>query len=51
MTDSQFIKSDDILILVVDDELVNRLYIKKALENEGYSVLTAENGQQALEMV
>lgn len=51
MIDSQFIKSDDILILVVDDELVNRLYIKKALENEGYSVLTAENGQQALEMV
>ena len=51
MIDSQFIKRDDVLILVVDDELVNRLYIKKALENEGYAVLTAENGQQALEMV
>ncbi|MCF6204874.1 MAG: EAL domain-containing protein [Methylococcaceae bacterium] len=50
MLESQFIKSDDILILVVDDELVNRLYIKKALENEGYSVLTVENGQQAIEM-
>ncbi len=51
MIDSQFIKGDDVLILVVDDELVNRLYIKKALENEGYVVHTAENGQQALEIV
>lgn len=51
MKDSQFIKEDEILILVVDDELVNRLYIKKALENEGYVVLTADNGQQAIEMV
>ncbi|MCK5830656.1 MAG: EAL domain-containing protein [Methylococcales bacterium] len=51
MKKNQFIKEDEILILVVDDELVNRLYIKKALENEGYAVLTAENGKQALELV
>ncbi len=39
------------LILVVDDELVGRLYIEKALQSEGYEVITAENGQQALDLV
>jgi len=38
------------LILVVDDELVGRIYIEKALESEGYEVITAENGQHALEL-
>ncbi len=38
------------LILVVDAELVNRMLIQKALQNEGYDVITAENGQQALEL-
>lgn len=38
------------LILVVDDELVSRLYIAKALENQGYQVITAENGQQSLDL-
>ncbi len=37
-------------ILVVDDELVGRIYIEKALISEGYEVITAENGRQALEM-
>ena len=37
-------------ILVVDDELVGRIYIEKALIGEGYEVLMAENGQQAVEM-
>jgi diguanylate cyclase (GGDEF)-like protein/PAS domain S-box-containing protein len=37
-------------ILVVDDELVGRIYIEKALTGEGYEVLTAENGQQAVNM-
>lgn len=39
------------LLLVVDDELVGRIYIEKALQSEGYDVITAENGQQAHEMV
>ncbi|MBL1319738.1 MAG: EAL domain-containing protein [Methylophaga sp.] len=38
------------LLLVVDDELVGRIYIEKALQSEGYDVITAENGQQAYEM-
>lgn len=39
------------LLLVVDDELVGRIYIEKALQSEGYDVITAENGQQAFDMV
>ncbi len=42
---------DKPLILVVDDELVGRLYIEKALQREGYDVVLAENGQQAIEVV
>ncbi|MBL0711345.1 MAG: EAL domain-containing protein [Colwellia sp.] len=45
------IKKDKPLILVVDDELVGRIYIEKALQDEGYDVVTAENGQQAIELV
>ena len=39
------------LLLVVDDELVGRIYIEKALQGEGYDVITAENGQQACDLV
>ena len=42
------LERDKPLILVVDDELVGRIYIESALLNEGYGVITAENGQQAL---
>jgi DNA-binding NarL/FixJ family response regulator len=38
-------------ILVADDELGIRLSIKDYLEMKGYSVLMAENGQRALEMI
>lgn len=34
-------------ILVVDDNIDIRLLLKKRLENEGYEVLTAENGLDA----
>ncbi len=44
------LERDKPLILVVDDELVGRIYIEKALQSEGYDMITAENGQQALEM-
>lgn len=43
-------KRDKPLILVVDDELVGRLYIEKALQSDSYSVITAENGRQAVEL-
>ena len=38
-------------ILVVDDDLGTRLYISDYLELSGYSVITANNGQEALAMV
>ncbi len=38
-------------ILVVDDEESLREICKDALKDEGYSVLQAENGQRALEMI
>ncbi len=47
---SNFHRSEP-LLLVVDDELVSRLYIEKALINQGYDVITAENGVEALEMI
>jgi diguanylate cyclase (GGDEF)-like protein len=38
------------LILVVDDDPVTRIYLKKALKEEGYDVLLAEDGDEALEI-
>lgn len=36
-------------ILVVDDEPTNRVLLEELLEAQGYTVVTAEDGQQALE--
>ena len=38
------------LIMVVDDELVGRIYIENILTSEGYETITVENGQQAVTM-
>ncbi len=38
-------------ILVVDDTLLNRRVLARALETQGYEVATAENGRQALELL
>ncbi len=38
-------------ILVIDDERVIRNTLKEALEYEGYSVDTAANGAEGLDMV
>ncbi len=38
-------------ILVVDDEMLNRVLLSTNLQESGYSVETAEDGQQALEML
>jgi two-component system cell cycle response regulator len=48
------IMSDDIreglqTILVADDEPINRSLIQRRLERAGYHVLTAQNGQEAVE--
>ncbi|HEY0005597.1 MAG TPA: diguanylate cyclase [Pyrinomonadaceae bacterium] len=37
-------------ILVADDEPVNRALIQRRLEREGYRVVTAQNGREAVEM-
>jgi len=49
--DINILEREKPLILVVDDELVGRIYIEKALLDDGYDVITAENGQQALLLV
>ena len=38
-------------ILVVDDEESIRILFKEELEEEGYKVITAENGEKALEII
>jgi two-component system, cell cycle sensor histidine kinase and response regulator CckA len=41
----------DGLVLVVDDEAAIRSLVQRALENLGYTVLLAENGGQALQLL
>ncbi len=38
-------------ILVVDDSLTERELIKKTLQSEGYNIITAEDGNQCLEIL
>jgi len=38
-------------ILIVDDELISRRFLQKAIESLGYSVVSAENGLQALDII
>ncbi len=38
-------------ILVVDDDMLNRIVLSTNLGEQGYTVATAENGRQALEML
>jgi two-component system, cell cycle response regulator len=38
-------------LLVVDDERLNRMVLARALSEQGYTVETAENGQQALALL
>ena len=42
---------NSITILVVDDELMMRNLLEKILVRDGYNVKTAENGQDALEVL
>jgi CheY-like chemotaxis protein/anti-sigma regulatory factor (Ser/Thr protein kinase) len=37
-------------VLIVDDELPNRLYLRKLLSDHGATVIEAENGSRALEL-
>jgi DNA-binding NarL/FixJ family response regulator len=51
ITNARGVLSMPLTILVVDDDLGTRLSIGDYLELSGYSVLTADNGQEALAMV
>ncbi len=42
---------DERLVLVVDDDSGNRETMSELLDNRGYSVLQAENGQRALDIL
>jgi CheY-like chemotaxis protein len=42
-------KADSVAVLIVDDDKDIRDTIQELLEDEGYSVATAENGAEALE--
>ncbi len=37
-------------VLIVDDDSVNRMILEGMLVNQGYEVIQAENGQQAVDM-
>ncbi|MCB9747064.1 MAG: response regulator, partial [Candidatus Omnitrophica bacterium] len=43
-------ESKGIRILIADDNEVDRTLIEKTLEKEGYAVIKAENGQQAMDL-
>jgi CheY-like chemotaxis protein len=38
-------------ILVVDDEAIARAYMERALKQEGYQVILASDGEEALQML
>lgn len=48
---SSFDEDESINILVVEDHLVNQKLFKVILEKEGYTVLVASDGKEAIEIV
>jgi diguanylate cyclase (GGDEF)-like protein len=46
----EIVEKESSIILVADDEPVNRKLIQRRLEREKYFVLTAEDGQEAVEL-
>jgi len=43
------VNNKDITILIADDEPTNRFIIKSFLKQEGYNILEAKNGFEAVE--
>jgi len=46
-----FMGSEKPCILVVDDHLPSRVFLQEVLLDEGYDIVEAENGTQALEIL
>lgn len=44
-------RAEDMTVLVVDDEPNVRLFLQTALEDAGFSVVTAADGDEALQMI
>src|SRR5512136_2256933 len=44
-------QSDQAVVLVVDDNELNRDMLSRWLERQGHNIVLAENGRQALEVV
>ncbi len=40
----------NVIVLVIDDELMVREYVRKTLEHKGYRVITAESGAAGIEV-
>ncbi len=38
-------------VLIVDDDFISRLILKKTMEKNGFEIFEAENGEQALEIL
>ena len=43
--------TDNLVILIVDDDLTNRLFLRALIKDSGYHSLEAENGKQAVDIV
>ncbi len=52
--DSQVSKDERVnkgIIMICDDELINRVVLDRILRNAGYKIFSVENGQEALELM
>ena len=45
----EFVRSRDVRVLAVEDEAMNRKYMRLMLEKAGYQVVLAEDGKEALQ--
>ena len=41
-------RPDQCVVLIADDEVIVRNYVRRVLESDGYFTLTADNGEEAL---
>lgn len=49
--DCQQESKEHLNILLAEDDLLNQLFIKTMLENQGHKVVLAKNGKEAVDML